>query len=237
MIDEPNPDDPLSVLGVTPVDRRDGLAAALEEALDAEHITPLSEASIEALAALADGEIVSSEAGSPIRSAADRLRAEAAVEFLTEARVHQSAPPTHLVDEARRALSAREGQVVRLPPRRALPPLQTYPLLAAASEDDGQAIVWHGEGGHWSLGTYPGMSKADRERQRGTLLLSINPEFAAAYEGLTARVTVMVDGIQRLLAEGVVVDGSLFAHVSFAGLDVRSRNALSVEWLDASDPD
>ncbi len=210
------------------------LAAALELVLDAADSHTPSDAGAAALAALVDGGLHAGDALALLRVPADRARAEAALAFAEACRSLKSGAPAHLLAAARDKLTAGGARIIPLqrPAAGRCPHTQTFALLAAASDGEDQAIVWHSEGGEWSLATYPGISAADKAAHRGTLLLSINPEYGSTYEGLHARIFVSVDGEKRVLAEGDVQGLTVFVHISFQGLDMRSRHALSVEWID-----
>jgi hypothetical protein len=237
MTEPRNPADRLNDLieGAEVADEAEGLAldrlgAALETAMDEAGGETVSSATTEQFAALADGGLDADEAIALLATAEGRAGAEAAIDFAGAIKAEVSAPPAHLAASAR-ALLAQDGANViplRRPMARVLPPPETFQLLAAASATEDQAIVCHSATGLWTLQTFPGMSAADRAASRGTLLVTVNPEHAASYEGLKLRAFVVVDGAERVLAEDIVRDGSVFAEISLAGLDLRNRDPVSV---------
>ena len=63
---------------------------------------------------------------------------------------------------------------------------------------------------------------------RGVLLLSVHPEHQAGYERRTARVFVVDAGAERVLVEGRIEAGELYADIVLTGLDLRRRDAINV---------
>jgi hypothetical protein len=245
MTDPRNPADRLNDLieGVEPADEaealaRERLAAALEGAVEAGEGEPVAAPTLEQLAALADGQLGGQDAVALLSTAQGRAVVEAAMDFTEAVKAKTDAPPAHLAALARSQLAGDGANVVplRRPAARIMPPAETFQLLAAASASDDQAIVCRSATGLWTLQTFPGMSAADRAAGRGTLLVTVNPEHAASYEGLKLRAFVVVDGQERVLAEDIVRDGSVFAEISLAGLDLRNRDPVSVVF-SAPDPE
>ena len=233
MTEPRNPIDRLNALiaGADVSDDSEVLAAALEAALAASDGDASSPLTLATLAALADGRLGAKQAEQLLATAEGRAAAEAAIDFIGGGvRAEAAAPPAHLAASGRALLASEGANVVplRRGPARITPPSEAFQLLAAASASDDQAIVCHSATGLWTLQTFPGMSAADRAAGRGTLLVTVDPEHAASYEGLKLRAFVVVDGAERVLAEDIVRDGSVFAEISLAGLDLRNRDPVSV---------
>jgi hypothetical protein len=102
--------------------------------------------------------------------------------------------------------------------------------LAAASKTGDQAMVCHSDSGLWKLEVFVGQSERDRTLQQGYLLLTIDSEHRAAYEGRSVRVFVKADDEKRVLLEKVVHDGEVFAPISLAGLDLRAKDPIGIEY-------
>jgi hypothetical protein len=213
----------------------DRLAAALEMAMAALEAAAGLHPTVEQLAALVDGDLDADGAMAVLATAQGRAAVEAAVDFVEAVEAQTDAPPAHLAALARARLGGDGANVVllRRPTARVMPPAETFQLLAAASTAEDQAIVCRSATGLWTLQTFPGMSAADRAAGRGTLLVTVNPEHAASYEGLKLRAFVMIGGAERVLAEDIVRDGSVFAEISLAGLDLRNRDPVSVVFAAA----
>ncbi len=211
------------------------LAAGLQAALDEADMP--TDAAAEVLAALADGRLDAEAAAGLAKTPAGRAVVEATLAFMEHHKTELVAPPSHLAALARARLMGAETNVVplRRPAARALPPPETFRLLAAASGSEDQAIVCHSTTGLWTLQTFPGLSAADRAAGRASLLVTVNAEHAASYEGLKLRAFVTVGGQERVLAEDIVRDGSVFAEISLAGLDLRNRDPVSVIFSAADD--
>ena len=182
------------------------------------------------LAALVDGRLEPAAALRWLEGAQSPARAEAALAFVAAGGAKAQPVPSHLAVAARARLGF--GKIIPLAgAARPVPPPETFLPLAAASGSMDQAIVRHSRTGLWTLETFPGMSAADRAAGRASLLITMNPEHAASYEGLTMRAFVTIGGEERVLAEAVVHDGSAFAEISLAGLDLRTRDAVSVVFI------
>ena len=143
------------------------------------------------------------------------------------ARIHdEEMPPAHLVAAAI-ALRGSEPESVVLP------------LLAAASGDGTPCFRLRSPSGHWEIGIYRGISAEDQAAERGFLLLRVNPEFLATYEGRVARIYVnapeAADG-ERVLAESEIQEGELYVDVCFAGLDLERRDAINVVFRSRATP-
>ena len=215
------------------------LAAGLKAALD-EADSP-TQANAETLAALIDGGLTPDQAVGLLATPTGRALVEAALAFAEDLKSHTIAPPSHLVADARARLAGPVAGVgaevipLRRPAPRVLPPAETFQLLAAASGSEDQAIVCHSTTGLWTLQTFPGLSAADRAAGRASLLVTVNTEHAASYEGLKLKAFVTIGGEERVLAEDFVRDGSVFAEISLAGLDLRSRDPVSVVFSAAAE--
>ncbi len=121
-----------------------------------------------------------------------------------------------------------EAIIARLPsatPRgQSFPPVETFALLAAASETGSKAVLCRSQSGIWTLEVFVAPDDADK----GYVLLSVHPDHRATYEGRCARVFVTLGNEERVLAEEPVRDCEVYADISLAGLDLHNRDALSV---------
>lgn len=144
-----------------------------------------------------------------------------AAAFLDAIAADRGAVPSDLPDSP-------PAVVVPLPRRGTAPLSDSFLLLAAASNTSDGAILCHSQSGLWTIEVFVGQSEEDRAAERGTLLLTVEPDHRATYEGRLARVFVRRDGEERILAEATVCDGEVYAEISLCGLDLRSRDAVSV---------
>jgi hypothetical protein len=103
-------------------------------------------------------------------------------------------------------------------------------LRAAAGGSAALALVCKSECGLWTLEIFVGTSVQDRAEERGSLLLAVHPENRAPYEGCTASVLVGDVGSERLLAEGMILDGELYSEISLAGLDLQRHDKVWVRF-------
>jgi hypothetical protein len=56
----------------------------------------------------------------------------------------------------------------------------------------------------------------------------VHPDHRPSYEGLTARVFVMIGNEERVLAETTIRDGEIYTGVALRGLDLWTRDAVNV---------
>ena len=190
------------------------------------------------LAALVEGGLTADEADLLLARADDRARAEAAADFLDEVAARSGQPPASLMQAARDLLGPPpvrpSADVVQLraappaPPPIAANDVEVFQLLAAATQSDDASIVCRSQSGIWTLEVFSGQSPDDREAGRGVLLLSVHPEHQASYERRAARVFVIDAGAERVLAEGRIEAGELYADIVLTGLDLRRRDAINV---------
>jgi hypothetical protein len=190
------------------------------------------------LAALVEGGLTADEADRLLARAEDRARAEAAADFLDDVAARSGQPPASLMQAARDLVGPApvrpSADVVQLrAPPPAAPPapandVEVFQLLAAATRSDDASIVCRSQSGIWTLEVFSGQSPDDREAGRGVLLLSVHPEHQASYDRRTARVFVIDAGAERVLAEGPIEAGELYADIVLAGLDLRRRDAINV---------
>ncbi len=212
----------------------DRMAAALSQALDEATTAEPSMIATETLAALVDNGLTAQEASALLRAPADRARAEASVAFVEDVRrggatALDNRVSDRLVSAARSRLNDSVGEIIAFQRRPHAPPApESFRLLAASSGPPDQAIVCRSESGLWTLRTFPGISAADRAAGRCSLLVTVNQEQAAVYEGLMLRAFVMIGGQERVIIEDVVKDGAVFAEISATGLDLRNRDPISV---------
>lgn len=130
------------------------------------------------------------------------------------------AAPRDLVDAA---IARASEKVTALRPR-APAPVERFLLLAAASERDEKAILCLSQSGIWTLEIFV----ATDEPEKGCLLLSVHPDHRETYEGRAARVFTQIGNDERVLADEIVRNGEIYTPVSLAGLDLRTRDAISV---------
>jgi len=190
------------------------------------------------LAALIEGGLTADEADIVLAHADDRARVEAAADFLAEVAARSGQPPASLMQAARDLLApARPRASADIVQLRASPPapapvaandVEVFQLLAAATRSDDASIVCRSQSGIWTLEVFSGQSPDDREAGRGVLLLSVHPEHQASYEHRTALVFVIDAGAERVLAEGRIEAGELYADIVLTGLDLRRRDAINV---------
>jgi hypothetical protein len=149
-------------------------------------------------------------------SPSDFLNAVAVVDYL--ASLAAETAPDDLVE----ALIARLSNASMR--ERPLPPVETFTLLAAASDSGTQAILCRSQSGIWTMEVFVAPDDADK----GYLLLSVHPDHRATYEGRRARVFVTLGNQERVLAEETVQDCEVYADISLAGLDLHNRDAINV---------
>jgi hypothetical protein len=154
---------------------------------------------------------------------------EAAEDFLTLA---TAAAPRGLVEAARRLLDPGSN-VATLPRRTTSAQPQTFRLRAAASARPDQAVLCKSDSGIWMLEVF--VARHSEEGASASLLLSVDPDYRASYEGLRAKVFVTVEGVERILAEADVRNGELYSGISLEGLDLYARDAISVVFAPAPD--
>jgi len=197
------------------------------------------------LAALIEGGLSPGEADGVLGEAGDRARAEAAADFLAEVAARSDRPPLALLQAARDLLAPAplrpSADVVQLHPvtKLAASPVaandvEVFQLMAAATRSDDASIVCRSQSGIWTLEVFTGQSPEERAAGQGVLLLSVHPEHQASYDRRTARVFVIEAGAERVLAEGRIVAGELYADIVLTGLDLRRRDAISVVFGPAS---
>ena len=124
--------------------------------------------------------------------------------------------------------AAPAADILPLRRRPAPPPAERFLLLAAASGQEGQPVLCRSQSGLWTLEIFLAAEPSARAEGRGELLLTVDPDHRATYEGRRARVFVTLAGEERVLAEAVVREGEVFAPVALAGLDLFTRDAVSV---------
>jgi hypothetical protein len=194
------------------------------------------------LAALIEGRLTGAEADGVLGSADARARAEAAADFMAEVAARSDSPPASLMQAARELLAPApprpSADIVQLRPGApvgapvaapvAANDIEVFQLMAAASKADDASIVCRSQSGIWTLEVFSGQSPEDRAAGNGVLLLSVHPEHQASYEGRTARVFVIDAGAERVLAEGRIEGGELYADIVLTGLDLRRRDAINV---------
>jgi hypothetical protein len=158
---------------------------------------------------------------------------EAAEDFLVLA-ADSDAPP-RLLDEARRLL-APSAEIVALPRgvRRDLP-AEVFRLRAAAGKTPDNALLCRSESGVWTLEVFVEQSGLESGGDLASILLSVDADYRATYEGRRAKVFVTVGEGERVLVEADVRDGELYADVSLAGLDLHERDAISVVFAPEAD--
>lgn len=208
---------------------RQGLA--LSEAWAA-LMEPASEGLDAAALAVARSELISTAARDAlIAEPCAGAQLDSAEEFLALA--IDPAPP-HMHEAALRLLGVGSNVV---PLRRASGPAhaQTFRLRAAASANQDQAILCKSDSGIWTLEVF--VARRDDGGENASLLLSVDPDYRVTYEGLRAKVFVTVEGGERVLAEADVRDGELYAGISLDGLDLYTRDAISVVFAPASNDD
>ena len=143
-----------------------------------------------------------------------------------------SARPSVLPD--RRVTEAVSTGVVSLfarPRARIVPLFETFLPLAAASDSTNHGMVVQGGTGIWQLEVYAGISETECQEGLATIVLTVNAEHRASYEGGSVRVIAHVEGEPRVLAQGRVENGQFVADCSIKGLNLKSRDPLSVEFL------
>lgn len=188
-------------------------------------------------------------------SPADIQEAIASLGYLDDVEGHRAPAPADLVDaaiaawRAGRSSASPQADIVPLrrgdrhPEKRArdgdAPIRESFQLLAAASGTDDQAVLCRSQSGLWTLEIFVGKSEQDQAAAQGYLLLTVDADHRATYEGRAARVFVMIGNEERVLAEAAVRDGEVYAPVSLAGLDLWARDAVNVVFgpdRDASAP-
>jgi hypothetical protein len=101
---------------------------------------------------------------------------------------------------------------------------------AAATYSASRVINARSPTGIWTIEILEGVSEEDRAIGRGSILLTVDPEYQAAYEGLIARVSVTAESADQalVLAEQEIRRGELYTSFSLPGLDLRSYSAINV---------
>ena len=127
----------------------------------------------------------------------------------------EEAPPAHLIAAAI-ALNRQPADH------------EVFHLLAAATEESHQGLVCKSASGLWTLEIFAGQSPEDLAARKGQVLLSVDSDHRATYEGRSARVFVMTPDGECVLAAAAVKDGEMFAEISLAGLDLLRRDAVNV---------
>ena len=235
MSHDDNPDEGPMTLAPT-------VAADLARIMNSLDEPPAGAAEAADLAALIEGCLTAEEADALLGHADDRARAEAAADFLAEVATRAGSPPAALMQAARDLLApdpARpSADIVQLrADQRGTAPvaapvaandIEIFQLMAAASGSNDASIVCRSQSGIWTLEVFSGQSPDDRAAGRGVLLLSVHPEHQASYERRGARVFVIDAGAERVLAEGRIEGGELYADIVLTGLDLRRRDAVNV---------
>ena len=153
--------------------------------------------------------------------------AVASLAYLDEVEKQRTSAPEDLV-AAVIAAAIPSAEIVPFRARRPPPPAETFQLLAAASPTDHQAILCRSQSGLWTLEVFVEKVGQQGQAESGSLLLAVHPDHRETYEGRTARVFVILDGEERVLAEAPIRNGELFAPVSLDGLDLWSRDAINI---------
>ena len=171
-----------------------------------------------------------------------RLDADAAIALIDAiAAVAEPAPADLLAAAlmAARGGGAAGGDIIALRRRPAapLPVRETFLLLAAASVPDSQAVLCRSQSGLWTLEIFVATEPQARAAGTAELLLTVHPDHRATYEGRRARVFVTLAAEERVLAEAAVREGEVFAPISVAGLDLFTRDAISVTFGPAPEPE
>jgi hypothetical protein len=182
----------------------------------------------EALAALIEAALAPDAALALLMTAEARAVAEASADFLDLVEARSESPPVHLRAVARAALAGQDMASSRRTTPAPANDVEVFQLLAAASDADEASIICRSQSGIWTLEVFTGQSQEDRAGARGVLLLSVHPEHQAGYEGRVARVFIVDAGAERVLAEGAVTEGELYADITLTGLDLRRRDAVNV---------
>ena len=105
---------------------------------------------------------------------------------------------------------------------------ERFMLLAAASTQGDGALLCRSQSGIWTLEIFAPVSDQDRTAGHAVLLLSVDPEHRANYEGREARIFVELAEEVRVLAKAPVHAGEVFADISVLGLDLAGRDAVNV---------
>jgi hypothetical protein len=160
------------------------------------------------------------------------------VQHSGEVAARSDSAPASLMQAARELLSPAPSRpsadIVQLRPGApvaapvAANDVEVFQLMAAASKADDASIVCRSQSGIWTLEVFSGQSPEDRAAGNGVLLLSVHPEHQASYDGRTARVFIIDAGAERVLAEGRIEGGELYADIVLTGLDLRRRDAINV---------
>ncbi len=173
---------------------------------------------------------------------AELFEMEAARSFVDEMAARRQQPPADLLQTALSNVARDDLPESRVVPMRLrsasgkhaeyseprFQPSDSFLLLAAAGASDSKAILCHSQSGLWTLEVFVGQSPRDRELERGYLLLSVQADHRATYEGRMARIFVKDGDSERILAEDIVHDGELYAEISLKGLQLRTRDAVNV---------
>jgi len=174
------------------------------------------------------------------RSSGEIQDIASSLELLDRTTKNLATAPTHLVEAAVAALKAkaltaeRGGDVIPFGHRPSLAPhpvaadYDRFELLAAASNIGKQAVVCRSQSGLWTLEIFVGSSERDLALKQGYLLLTVHSDHRATYDGRSARVFVITNEGERVLAEDVVRAGEIYVPISLAGLDLHTRDAVNV---------
>ena len=109
-----------------------------------------------------------------------------------------------------------------------IPANDTVWLMAAATESHDFSVVYQSERGIYAVEIFRGASQEDVLAQRGYVLIKVNAEYRAAYEGRRLSVSTRSDAGERPLAEAIVEDGEMYAEISLADLDTKRRDPISI---------
>lgn len=122
-------------------------------------------------------------------------------------------PPKHLVDAA---IALHRRPIVT----------DVFRLRAAASGEP-QDLLCRSQSGLFTIQTFTPRND-EGESALGQILLTVDPEHRAAYEGRVVRISVRTEEGERVIAEAEVHDGELLADFDRAGLDLTRRDAINV---------
>jgi hypothetical protein len=106
--------------------------------------------------------------------------------------------------------------------------LDSFHLLAAATDEDSQAILCRSRSGLLTLEIFVGKSPQDQAERLGHLLLTVHPDHRVAYEGRMARMFVIIGDEERILAEDSVREGEIYSAISLAETDLWGGGAVNV---------
>jgi hypothetical protein len=203
--------------------------------------SPTPQPFMAASAAFLDGTLSRAEAEPVLRhlaeSPAARLEFEAVVELLGAESIGQGAPED-LVSAALSVLELPPGVTVlsRWPAPRSLPASESFLALAAASAGEQRPVYCRSRSGIWTLEVFIEEPSEDPLDRRAQLLLTLQAEHRASYEGLTARVFVGSSEDTSVLTEQTVRNGEIYAEFELQDLDFWTRDAVSVVFEPATGP-